>query len=107
MKSAACRSMLFVTLLFALLPAALAAATLDGKSVDERWYEGRAVNDDLGGYHCQMKFHGDHVFIRLIEAGLDVVGVLDDEAISDPHEIVVHDPKRGCDWTLDCYDLGR
>ncbi len=101
------RSPLAAALVLACLPGALAAATLNGRSVDGRWYDGRAVSTTYGGYHCQMKFHGDRVFIRLSGTGVEVVGVLDDEAIADEHEIVAHDPKRGGDWTLDCYNLGR
>jgi hypothetical protein len=89
------------------LPALTPAATLNGRSVDDRWYEGRAVSNTWGGYKCQMKFHGDRVFIRLEGAGVEVVGVLDDEELTDPHEIVVHDPKRGGDWTLDCINMGH
>jgi hypothetical protein len=37
---------------------------------------------------------------------VQVVCVLDDEVIADPHGIVAHDPRRGVDWTIDCYDLG-
>ena len=97
-------SMLAATLV---LPAVLAAATLDGRSIDDTWYDGRAVSTTYGAYHCQLKFHGDRVYIRLVDAGIEVVGVLDDEVIVDTHEIVVHDPKRGGDWTLDAYDIGR
>jgi hypothetical protein len=89
------------------LPAALAAATFEGRPIDDIWYEGRAVSTTWGGYRCSMKFHDDRVFMRLVDAGIDVVGVLDDEEILDSHEITVHDPKRGGDWTLDCFNLGR
>ncbi len=90
-----------------LAPGALDAATHDGRSVDDRWYEGQAVSTTYGAYKCQMKFHGDRVFFRLTGTGLEIVGVLDDEEIVDEHDILVHDPKRGGDWTLDCYNLGH
>ena len=86
------------------LPAALGAATFHNRNVDARWYEGRAVSNTYGGFECRIRFHGDQVFLKL--DGLEIVGVLDDEAISNPHEIVAHDPRRGVDWTIDCYDLG-
>ena len=82
------------------------AAMFEGRAIDDHWWDGRAVSDTWGAYHCQIKFHGDRVFFRLVDAGIEVVGVLDDEIIVDPHDILVHDPKRGGDWSLDCYDLG-
>ena len=74
------------------------------RNVDDRWYEGRAVRNTYGGYDCRIRFHGDQVFLRL--GGMQIVGVLDDEVITNPHEIIAHDPRRGVDWTIDCYDLG-
>ncbi len=87
-----------------LLPAALSAATFRGRPVDDRWYEGRAVSTTYGAYECRIKFHGDQVYLRL--GGVQIVGVLEDEAISNAHEIIAHDPRRGVDWTIDCFDLG-
>ncbi len=97
-----------IAALAALATAAFAhAATFNGKSVDDKWYEGRAVSTAYGGYRCQIKFHGDRVFFKLNGSGQQIVGMLDDEVITDPHEIVVDDPKRGGYWTLDVYNLGR
>ena len=87
-----------------LLPAALSAATYHNRSVDDHWYEGRAVSTTYGGYDCRIRFHGDQVFLKL--DGVQVVGVLEDEGIANPHEIVAHDPRRGVDWTIDCFNLG-
>ncbi len=97
----------FLVALALMVPAGAWAASYNGKSVDDRWYEGRAVSTTYGGYRCQIKFHGDRVFFRLGGSGLQIVGVLDDEVIVDAHEVLVHDPKRGGDWTLDVYDLGH
>lgn len=36
-----------------------------------------------------------------------VVAFLDDEVISDPREIECNDPKRGVNWVLTLYNLGR
>jgi hypothetical protein len=92
-------------LLLALLPASpLGAATFRDRNVDDRWYEGRAVSTTYGAYECLIRFHGDQVFLKL--AGIQIVGVLDDEVIGNPHDILAHDPKRGVDWTIDCYNLG-
>lgn len=87
-----------------LLPAALSAATFHNRPVDERWYEGRAVSTTYGAYDCRIRFHGDQVFLQL--GGVQIVGVLDEEVIANPHEIVAHDPRRGVDWTIDCFNLG-
>ncbi len=89
------------------LPAAPRAATHDGRNVDGRWYEGRAVSTTFGSYACQIKFSGDRALIKLSEAGIQIVGMLDEEGILDPHDIVVNDPKRGVYWTLDCFDMNR
>ena len=91
----------------AVLPIAALAATFNGRSVDGRWYDGRVVSTTYGAYDCQVRFNGDRAFIRLTSAGITVVGIMDEEAILDPHEIVVNDPKRGVNWSLDCFDLGH
>ena len=87
-----------------ILPVAVTAAVYRGRSVDDRWYEGRAVSTTYGAYDCRIRFHGDQVYLRL--GGVQVVGVLDEEVITNAHEIIAHDPRRGVDWTIDCYDLG-
>jgi len=88
-----------------LLPATAPAATFHGRNVDGRWYDGKATSTTYGAFNCQLRFNGDRVFIRPLGSGIQIVGVLDDEAIADPHEIVAHDPRRGVDWTIDCFDL--
>ena len=93
-----------VTALSLALPAALGAATFRGRPVDSRWYDGRAVSTTYGAHTCRIRFHGDQVYLRM--DGLQIVGVLDDEVIANAHEIVAHDPRRGVDWVLDCFDLG-
>ncbi|HTR96479.1 MAG TPA: hypothetical protein VMH61_01120 [Candidatus Acidoferrales bacterium] len=81
------------------------AATFHGQSVDGRWYDGKAVSTTFGAFRCQLKFTDDRVYIRPAEIGITIVGVLDDEVILDPHDIVAHDPKRGIDWSIDCFNL--
>lgn len=96
----------FAALLLALLgvpPAS--AATFKGRSVDGHWYEGKAVSTTYGAYDCKLQFHDNEVILDL--GGMQVVGVLEEEAILDPHEIVANDPKRGVDWTIDCFNLVR
>jgi len=102
------RTRLWIAALLALacLPGALNAATFNHRSVDGKWYEGKAVSTTYGSYDCQVKFTGDRVQLRLAGSTARVMGALDDEVITDPHEIVVHDQRRGVDWTLDCYNLG-
>jgi hypothetical protein len=88
-----------------LLPAALSAATFKGRPIDDHWFDGHAVNTTYGAYDCRIQFHGDRVFLQM--GGVQVVGILDDEVLTDPHEIIAHDPRRGVDWTVDCYNLGN
>ncbi|MFN8588294.1 MAG: hypothetical protein U0704_10900 [Candidatus Eisenbacteria bacterium] len=83
------------------------AATYEGRSVDDRWYEGRAVSTTYGAYRCQIKFHGDRVYFRPEGTSVQVVAFLDEEAITDPHDILARDPKRGVNWTLEVVDLKR
>ncbi len=101
------RHLLAACIAIALWPGAPRAATYNHRSVDGKWYDGKAVSSTYGAYDCQLKFTGDRVLIKLAGASSRVVGVLDDEIITDAHEIVVHDPRRGVDWTLDCYNLGN
>ena len=94
--------------LAALLPFAGArAATYQGRGVDGRWYEGRAVSTTYGAYDCDIRFNGERVYMRLRSRGVQIVGILEDEAISDPHDITVDDPARGVIWSLDCFDLAH
>jgi hypothetical protein len=85
----------------------LAAATYQGRPVDDVWYQGRCLCYTYGQFDCQIRFHGDRAFIRIPTEGIQVVGVLEDEIILDAHDIVVNDPKRGVNWSLDCLDLLR
>ena len=87
-----------------LLPAVLLAASFRGRPVDGRWYEGRAVSTTYGAYDCRIQFHGENVYLQV--GSVQVVCMLDDEVITDPHEIIAHDPRRGVDWTIDCFNLG-
>ncbi len=91
-------------LLLALVAASPAfAASYNGRSVDGRWYEGKAVSTTYGAYDCRIQFHDNEVILDL--SGLQIVGVLEEEVIVDPHEIRANDPKRGVDWTIDCFNL--
>jgi hypothetical protein len=99
------RRLLFAACLALAVPlTAPSAAVFKGRHVDDRWYDGQAVSTTYGAYTCRIKFHGDQVFLQM--AGIQIVAVLDEEIIADPHEIVAHDPRRGVDWTIDCYNLG-
>jgi hypothetical protein len=102
----AVRFLLPLALLMA-LAAPLAAATYHGRPVDDVWYQGRCLCYTYGQFDCQIRFHGDRAFIRIPSEGIQVVGVLEDEAISDPHDVPVNDPKRGVNWSLDCLDMAR
>jgi hypothetical protein len=83
------------------------AAVYKGRQVDGRWFEGRVVSDDFGAYDCQVRFSGDRAMVRLTNYNLQVEGFLEDEAITDPHRILLHDPKRGMYWTLDVFNFGN
>lgn len=86
--------------------ASLCAATYKGKPVDRRWYSGKAVSTTYGGYdNVQVKFEGERVYIKV--GGTQIVAFLDEETITDPHEIGCNDPKRGVNWVLSVYDLGH
>lgn len=89
----------------ALLALPATAATYQGHGCDDRWYDGKAVSTTYGAYECQIRFNGDRVYLKIPGSGLQIVGILDEEVISDPHEIVAQDPKRGVAWTIDCYNL--
>ena len=95
-------------LLIVLAPSAVSrAATHGGRSVDGRWFDGRVVSTTFGAYDCQVRFNGDVVNIKLTAIGVQIQGELEDEAIADPHDITIEDPKRGVNWTLDCFNLSR
>ena len=95
----------FLVALALMVPAGAWAASYNGKSVDDRWYEGRAVSTTYGGYRCQIKFHGDRVFFRPESGSVQVVAILDEEVITDPHDILARDPRRGVNWTLEVFNL--
>lgn len=103
-----CTAVLFVCSLFA--PAALTpaqAATFNGRLVDDVWYQARCLCYTFGAFDCMVRFHGDRAFIKIPSEGIQVVGILEDEAIADPHDVLVNDPKRGVNWSIDCLDLGH
>lgn len=101
------RRWLLSLLLIPLVPCGTArCATYHGRIVDGRWYEGRTVSTTYGAYECDIKFNGERVYMKLRSAGVQIVGILEDEAIADPHDIEVNDPARGVNWTIDCFDLG-
>lgn len=90
----------------AIVAASSPAAVYKGRPVDGRWFDGRVVSDDFGAYDCQVRFHADRASVRLINSNLQIEGFLEEEAIGDPHRILLHDPKRGMYWTLDVYNFG-
>lgn len=81
------------------------AAMFNGRNVDDKWYEGRCVSTTYGAYRCQIKFNGDRAFFRPEGTSIQIVGIMEDETINDPHEILVNDPKRGVNWTLEVINL--
>lgn len=83
------------------------AAMYNNRNIDGKWYEGRVVSTTYGAYRCQAKFNGDRVYMRIEGSGVQVVGLLEDEVITDPHDILVNDPRRGVNWTLELHDLAR
>lgn len=93
----------FLALLACATPAG--AATFEGRNIDGRWYEGRAVSTTYGAYRCQIQFHGDRVFFRPEGTSVQIVADLDEEVISDPHDILARDPKRGVNWTLEVFNI--
>ncbi len=82
------------------------AASYKGRRVDGRWFEGRVVNTTFGAYDCQVRFSGERALIRLPALSLQLEGFLEDEIITDPHDITVEDPRRGVFWTLSVFNLG-
>jgi hypothetical protein len=88
-------------------PRPAGAATYQGRSIDGRWYQARAVNTTYGAYDVEVRFSGERVLMRITSSGQQLVAILEDEAITDPHEVVAHDPPRGVDWTIDCFGLSR
>ncbi len=97
-------AMLAAAALTCLAPSAR-AAMYEGRNVDGRWYDGRAVSTTYGAYRCQIKFNGDRAFIKLDGSSIQIVGILDEEVITDPHDILARDPKRGVNWTLEVVNL--
>ena len=60
------------------------AAMYEGRKIDGRWYEGRAVSTTYGSYRCQIKFNGDRAFFaRRLESRSS--GIPDEEVITDLH----------------------
>lgn len=82
------------------------AATYKGRNVDGHWFDGRATNTTFGSYNCQIRFADDRAMVRIPSLGMQIETFLDDEAISDPHDITVYDPRRGVYWTLSVRNMG-
>lgn len=95
-----------ITLAAVLCAVTASAAIYRGRRVDGRWYEGRIVSTTFGAYECQVRFDGERALIRLPGSGLQINGFLEDEVITDPHDITVEDPRRGVYWTLSVHNLG-
>lgn len=88
-------------------PIAADAAMYNGRNIDGKWYDGRCVSTTYGSYRCQVKFNGDRATIRLEGSNVQLIGVLEEEVISDPHDILVNDPRRGVNWTIELHNLTR
>ena len=82
------------------------AATYQGRCVDGHWFEGRATNTTFGSYNCEIRFADDRAMLKITSLGIQIETFLDDEVISDPHDITVYDPRRGVYWTLSVSNLG-
>ncbi|MBP8137587.1 MAG: hypothetical protein KAY61_05230 [Candidatus Eisenbacteria bacterium] len=95
----------FLAVVAAMAAPAARAAMYEGRNIDGHWYEGRAVSTTYGAYRCQIKFNGDRAFFKLDGSSIQIVGMLDEEVITDPHDILVRDPKRGVNWTLEVVNL--
>jgi hypothetical protein len=90
-----------------LCAASAIAATYKGRRVDGRWFEGRATSTTYGSYTCQVRFDEDHAMVKLASQGMQIEMFLEDEVISDPHDITAYDPRRGVYWTLSVQNLGQ
>lgn len=94
-----------------ILGVSLVAATAHGaayhnRNIDGRHYIGTIANGDYGSYeNAEVRFQGDHAYVRFPGGGRLVL-ILEDEEIVDPHSILGHDPRRGIMWELDLKDLG-
>lgn len=95
----------FAAVAFACIAPPARAAMYEGRNIDGHWFEGRAVSTTYGAYRCQIKFNGDRAFFKLDGSSIQIVGILDEEVITDPHDILVRDPKRGVNWTLEVVNL--
>lgn len=100
------RMMAFLALAGVLLAGSASAAIYKGRRVDGRWFEGRVVSTTFGAYDCQVRFDGERALIRLPALSMQLEGFLEDEVITDPHDITVEDPRRGVYWTLNVFNLG-
>lgn len=92
---------------FACAAGPLHSASFEGRNIDGHWYAGTAANNTYGTYrNVQIEFNGERAYIKL-RGGLQIVCILEEEAITDPHEIICYDPLRGVTWTLDVTDFVR
>lgn len=83
------------------------AAHYRGKNVDGTWYTGDISHPDFGTLrNVSVRFEGERVMVQFSGGG-QINAHLDDEEISDPHEIPARDHRRGIVWTLSVRDLGR
>ena len=89
------------------LPSPATPATYDGRVIDGHWYNGSAVNHLAGKFDdCRIRFESEKLYVK-VPSGATIVGFMDEEIISDPHEIHVYDPKRSLYWIVDVVDLNR
>lgn len=101
------RVALAVSTALILVASSAAAASFRGKSVDGHWYAGDISHPDIGTFrNVAVRFEGDRVMIQFAGGG-QINAHLDDEQISDPHEIPCRDYRRGIVWELSVHGLGR
>ena len=81
------------------------AATYQGRNVDGRWFQGRIVNNTFGAYDTWVRFQEDRVFYGQPSGASHFLGTLEQEEISDTHDIRVYDDRRGIWWSLQVYHL--
>lgn len=81
------------------------AADYGGRCVDGKYFNASAAASPYGTFEdVQVKFQGERVYIRFPH-GLQIIAILEDERIDDPHEVIAQDDKRDLTWVLDVRGL--
>ncbi len=82
------------------------AATYRGRDIDRRTWHCHASTNDYGIFrNAEVRFDGERAYL-LLPSGPRIVLILEEEIITDPHQVVGYDHKRGLRWELDVLDLG-